>query len=447
MRSAFLYVTLVQGQHQTLDGNHHQGQKEQDNVNCTVVSAESHAVDIRFSGETERSAMETAFVALGNGDSSTQCSDVDDDDDEEEETDVKEGSWITNLPVSPTIVQRQPAFATTNGDVVLPNSDQPTFGNVRVQKSRNVRLVNQTCYNSPVTIKQFVYTNLTPNQDASRASDNTSDLPTRKNNGTPNDGCIFPQNTKLNKVTQWFWTWKRAVLSCVITLILLAIVVPITVHFTHQSDASVPLEIPTSSNEESFLPSVRPTTGTTRSLPTPVPTRPSGTPSGTNTACKAPPQPQNGRWKLHRSQCSDGQDCDVPEGTKLGLGSHLVYFCDSGYKIRGLTDVSSIEGKWLNIPVCTAILCKALAASSIRSECLYNDDWISCKSPVPPKTKATLSCEKSYRPETNLLSGQKTNVRCNANGEWKPEPMRCVPDVRVPKPNNDTAADVSWAWS
>ncbi|XP_024872268.1 uncharacterized protein LOC112454875 [Temnothorax curvispinosus] len=231
IRSAFLYVTLVQGQHQTLDGNHHQGQKEQDNVNCTVVSAESHAVDIRFSGETERSATETAFVALGNGDSSTQCSDVDDDDDEEEETDVKEGSWITNLPVSPTIVQRQPAFATTNGDVVLPNSDQPTFGNVRVQKSRNVRLVNQTCYNSPVTIKQFVYTNLTPNQDASRASDNTSDLPTRKNNGTPNDGCIFPQNTKLNKVTQWFWTWKRAVLSCVITLILLAIVVPITCTF------------------------------------------------------------------------------------------------------------------------------------------------------------------------------------------------------------------------
>ncbi|XP_071639428.1 uncharacterized protein [Temnothorax longispinosus] len=179
------------------------------------------------------------------------------------------------------------------------------------------------------------------------------------------------------------------------------------------------------------LPSVRPTTGTTRSPPTPAPTptRPSRTPSGTNT-CKAPPQPQNGRWKLHRSQCSDGQNCNVPEGTELGLGSYLVYSCDSGYKIRGSPDVScSIGGKWLNIPVCRAILCKALAAPSIRSECRYDDEWISCKSPVPPRTRATLSCENSYRPETNqhLLSGQGTNVRCKANGEWEPEPMRCVP--------------------
>ncbi|XP_071556851.1 modular serine protease [Temnothorax nylanderi] len=179
----------------------------------------------------------------------------------------------------------------------------------------------------------------------------------------------------------------------------------------------------------SVLPSVRPTTGTTRSPPTPAPTRPSGTPSGTNT-CKAPPQPENGSWKLHRSQCSNGQDCNVPEGTELGLGSYLVYSCDSGYKIRGSRDVScSIGGKWLNIPVCTAILCKALAAPSIRSECQYDDAWISCKSPVPPRTRATLSCANSYRSETNqhLLSGQGTQVRCKANGEWEPEPMRCVP--------------------
>ncbi|XP_071639252.1 peptidoglycan recognition protein 3-like isoform X2 [Temnothorax longispinosus] len=60
-------------------------------------------------------------------------------------------------------------------------------------------------------------------------------------------------------MTQWFWTWKRAVLSCVLTLILLAIVVPITVHFTHHPDVSpappepttsVPLEIPDSSAED-----------------------------------------------------------------------------------------------------------------------------------------------------------------------------------------------------
>jgi len=76
---------------------------------------------------------------------------------------------------------------------------------------------------------------------------------------------------------------------------------------------------------------------------------------GTNT-CRAPPQPQNGHWKLDRSQCSSGRECNVPEGTELGLGSHLIYSCNSGYKIRGPADVNcSIGGKWLNIPICIGI--------------------------------------------------------------------------------------------
>ncbi|XP_071564587.1 uncharacterized protein [Temnothorax nylanderi] len=261
-------VALVQRQQQVLDGDH-QSQREQDHVNGTIASAESHAVD-RFRGEAASSARETAVVASGNGsigDSSTQYSDVDDDD-EEEETDVEEGGaggWITNLPVSSTIVQQQPAFATTSGDVVLPNADQPTFGDVRVQNSKNVRLVNKTCYNGPITLKQFVYTNPTPKHDASSAFDNTSDLSTSKDNEAPNE-CTFPQNTKLNKVTQWLWTWKRAVLSCVLTLILLAIVVPITVHFTRHSDASMTT---TPAPTTPFTPTTSPTT------PTPItPTTP-----------------------------------------------------------------------------------------------------------------------------------------------------------------------------
>lgn len=104
---------------------------------------------------------------------------------------------------------------------------------------------------------------------------------------------------------------------------------------------------PTSGTRPTSRP--RPTSGT---RPTAKPTLPLPSRNG----CRAPPQPQNGRWKLHRSQCPDRQDCTVPEGTELGLGSHLVYSCDSGYKIRGSTDVScSIEGKWLNIPVCLGI--------------------------------------------------------------------------------------------
>ncbi|XP_077260769.1 uncharacterized protein LOC143896670 isoform X2 [Temnothorax americanus] len=226
----------------------------------------------RFSGETERSARETAVVAPGNGsieDSSTQCSDVNDDDVEKEETDVEEDGWITNLPVSSTIVQLQPAF-NTNGDIaVLPNANQPIFDNVRVQNSKNVRLVNKTCYNNcPVT--QIVYTNPTPNQDvskhdASSVCDNTSHLSTSKDNEAPN-GCIFPQNTKLNKVTQWLWTWKWHMALLCVALILLGIIVFITVHLVTRDpdDASttptpntpttsnIPTSSPPGNNETEF---------------------------------------------------------------------------------------------------------------------------------------------------------------------------------------------------
>jgi hypothetical protein len=72
--------------------------------------------------------------------------------------------------------------------------------------------------------------------------------------------------------------------------------------------------------------------------------------------CRAPPQPENGHWQLHRSQCPSGKDCDVPEGTELQLGSYLIYSCNSGYKLNGSSDVScSFEGRWLNIPVCSGI--------------------------------------------------------------------------------------------
>ena len=196
-------VTLVQQQQPTFDD--HQCQKDQDHVNGgAVVSAENHAID-KLHGEAAHSARETAVVAPGNGsvgDSSTQCSDVDDD--EEEETDVEEGgSWITNLPVSSTIVQQHQAVATTNGDVILPNADPSNFGDVCVKNSTNVHLGNKTFYKGPVTIKQFVYTNPTPIQnadklDANCASDvNISDLSNKDNRAA--NGPIFPQNTELAK--------------------------------------------------------------------------------------------------------------------------------------------------------------------------------------------------------------------------------------------------------
>lgn len=146
------------------------------------------------------------------------------------------------------------------------------------------------------------------------------------------------------------------------------------------------------------------------------------------------------------------------------------------------------------------IRCKALTTASVRAKCTtYDDEWISCKSPVPPRTKAELECQNGYRPErlpTNLLSTQRKHVRCNINGQWEPEPMQCIPgpltiniyvndnktchmildrnnatfieilddrviihtntknpnypdiDVRIRKPSSDIpTTDESWAWS
>ncbi|XP_032688975.1 modular serine protease-like isoform X2 [Odontomachus brunneus] len=170
------------------------------------------------------------------------------------------------------------------------------------------------------------------------------------------------------------------------------------------------------------------TTSTTRStlvqtsLPPVTPTT-----LGITRFCKTPLQPPNGHWKLHRSQCQDDQDCDIPEGMELQLGSHLVYSCNLGYKIRGSADVScSLEGKWLNIPVCIEIRCKALSTVSTEARCTYNDDWVSCESPVLPRTTAMLTCRNSYRRES-LFSTQRDRVRCNMNGQWEPEPIRCIP--------------------
>ncbi|XP_050449027.1 modular serine protease-like [Cataglyphis hispanica] len=154
--------------------------------------------------------------------------------------------------------------------------------------------------------------------------------------------------------------------------------------------------------------------------------------------CKAPPQPQNGHWKLHRSQCSNTrQDCDISQGVNLEPGSHLIYSCDEGFQIRGSIDVScSFEGKWLNIPFCTEIRCKALSSASIRAECTYNGEWASCDSPVLPRTRAKLYCRNSYQPESNqVLSTQRDFVTCNANGQWEPEPIRCTPVCGIPPSN------------
>lgn len=76
------------------------------------------------------------------------------------------------------------------------------------------------------------------------------------------------------------------------------------------------------------------------------------------------------------------------------------------------------------------ILCKALSSASITAKCTYNGNWVSCDSPVLPRTRAKLSCQNSYQPESNqVLSTQRDSVTCNANGQWEPEPIRCTPGL------------------
>ncbi|KAL0116520.1 hypothetical protein PUN28_009883 [Cardiocondyla obscurior] len=150
----------------------------------------------------------------------------------------------------------------------------------------------------------------------------------------------------------------------------------------------------------------------------------------TSNSCRIPSQPQNGHWKLHSSQCPGDENCDVPVGTTdLGLGSRLVYSCNSGYKISsGLTDVSCIfGGQWLNIPICEEIRCPALNEPSIRAECSYDEEFIPCGLPVLPMTRADVYCANSYHLETSLILGRKQSVRCNARGQWVPDLIRCVP--------------------
>ncbi|KAL6262702.1 hypothetical protein P5V15_005494 [Pogonomyrmex californicus] len=177
-------------------------------------------------------------------------------------------------------------------------------------------------------------------------------------------------------------------------------------------------------------PSSLPPTRTTHSSPiTTIQPPTSPTSSSGRQSCRAPLQPQNGRWKLHESQCPNGQ-CTIPEGTELGLGSHLVYSCNEGHNLNGSADViCSFDGKWLNIPVCTEIRCRGLTTASVDAACTtYAEDrWVPCESPVLPGTKATLTCKTSYRRETSLLSRQRSNVKCNTNGQWEPEPITCVP--------------------
>lgn len=73
----------------------------------------------------------------------------------------------------------------------------------------------------------------------------------------------------------------------------------------------------------------------------------------------------------------------------------------------------------------TEIRCTKLQSSSMFADCEYNDRSVSCFVPALPQTIARLTCSPGYREDTRLTSSSR--VRCNNNGQWEPEPIRCIP--------------------
>ncbi|XP_033343135.1 beta-2-glycoprotein 1 isoform X2 [Megalopta genalis] len=139
--------------------------------------------------------------------------------------------------------------------------------------------------------------------------------------------------------------------------------------------------------------------------------------------CKTPPQPRNGDWKLHESQCQSGEHCHVGQDFQFQKGTHLVYSCNRGFKIKGSTDVfCSIHGVWYKIPECEEVYCTNLNSASVVADCKYpGRDYVSCDS-SRPGTISTLKYRDGYDGRTLSLP---TTVKCSDNGEWIPQPLGC----------------------
>ncbi|XP_011304100.1 limulus clotting factor C isoform X2 [Fopius arisanus] len=145
------------------------------------------------------------------------------------------------------------------------------------------------------------------------------------------------------------------------------------------------------------------------------------------TACPPPPGIQDGTWRVHSSQCPNQiNNCDPPEGMRMDPGRRLVYSCNKGYRLTDDADVyCATGGKWSDIPRCEEIRCEPLDTPSTRADCTLNGEYRSCGVPVLPGTQAQLSCRSAYRQEDTFW--QNNRVGCNAQGQWEPQPIKCIP--------------------
>ncbi|XP_046750340.1 uncharacterized protein LOC124413662 [Diprion similis] len=145
-------------------------------------------------------------------------------------------------------------------------------------------------------------------------------------------------------------------------------------------------------------------------------------------SCAIPPQPTNGNYKSHSSLCGGKTDCTLPEGAALKPGSQLVYSCLPGFRINGSADVfCGLNGNWSAIPTCTAITCPSLDSASTIMSCFRSNRYKRCNSTELPDTTAVLQCRPAYTEDASLAMAGNKHVKCNANGQWEPKPISCLP--------------------
>nr|NP_001155040.1 low-density lipoprotein receptor-like venom protein precursor [Nasonia vitripennis] len=143
--------------------------------------------------------------------------------------------------------------------------------------------------------------------------------------------------------------------------------------------------------------------------------------------CTVPSQPANGRWRLHRSLCDSGHECNAPSNVRsMDPGSYLVYNCDQGFTLKGNRDVlCGPNGQWITAPICEEIRCHDLSSSATEALCMWNNVAVSCEVPVPVGTTAQLKCRSGFVQEVTYRQSYR-NVTCSPEGVWSPKPISCV---------------------
>ncbi|XP_046750438.1 uncharacterized protein LOC124413710 isoform X1 [Diprion similis] len=146
--------------------------------------------------------------------------------------------------------------------------------------------------------------------------------------------------------------------------------------------------------------------------------------------CKVPPHPAHGEWRLHPSICEGRTDCTVPQGASLEAGDQLVYSCMPGFRLDGSPYVfCGLQGNWTTIPICVdEIICPSLNSASTAMTCLRQSTWTQdCNSTALPYSTASLICRPGYTEDATPGKAGSKYVRCNANGQWEPKPITCLP--------------------